>query len=91
MWTMRFVCWISKATRTKAHLPASTPTPTHIHKRVRARLRTHEHACTQPHAREHTEICNTDSDFANASQCYILRALTLLFDYQVIEYWLHVL
>ena len=45
IWRMRVPCWISNATRGKAHARAPVPTPTHacIHPPTNARARTHTH------------------------------------------------
>ena len=44
IWRMRVACWISKATRTKAHARARVPTPTHASTRTYSP--THAHTNT---------------------------------------------
>jgi hypothetical protein len=51
IWRMRVPCWISNATRGKAHARAPVPTHACIHQRARAHTHTHTHT--------HTEIRNS--------------------------------
>ena len=56
---MRVACWVSNATRLKAHAltRAPTPTPTHTHAHACTRLRALSLSLSLSHT--HTQICNT--------------------------------
>ena len=64
---MRLAGWMSKVTRAQAH----AHTYATGHPRARARTHTHTQMCN-------TYCCSTASGFANASQYYVIRSLSVL-------------
>ena len=55
IWRMRVACWISKATRAKAHALARASTLRRMH----AHACVHTHTHTHTHTHLHREICKT--------------------------------
>ena len=72
----RVACWISKATRAKAHVRARAPTtiPTSTHTRTHAL----SHACTHTDRnKKYLLLFHSDSGYVNAPQSYVIRTRIL--------------
>jgi hypothetical protein len=77
IWCIRFACWVSRATRAHAHVHANAPANPYVITRWRARAHTHTHTHTQKYVI--FLFFHGNNGFVNATQCYFIRTLRLLF------------
>jgi hypothetical protein len=63
----RLARWISKATRVQAHFLVCTPTHAQTH------------TTTHTHNMKYLLIFHSNNGFVNASQCYVIHTLPVLF------------